>query len=102
MIELADVVAEQEGSTVVENHQHIHAAIVIKVTNRQAARGKLPAEDGATLVAYVLKSSPVAGSQIAPQQGVFLILNLAVQLGYFVVRVAGDDEYIHIAVVIVV
>src|SRR5208337_4118313 len=97
-----DVVAEQEGSPVVENHQHIHAAIVIKVTDRQAPRGELLVEDRPTLVAHVLKSSPVAGSQVAPQQGVFLILDLAVQLGHFVVGVAGDDKQIHIAVVIVV
>src|SRR5208337_1024075 len=60
MIELADVIAEQEGSSVVENHQHIHAAIVIKVSDRQATRGKLLVEDRPTLVAHVLKSSPVA------------------------------------------
>ncbi len=89
MIELADVIPKQEGSAVVEDHQHIRSAIVIEVADRQAARRKLPGEDGPAPVADVLKSRLVTGSEIVPEQGVLFVFDFAVQLGHLVI---GDGR----------
>src|SRR5438067_4992050 len=64
---LARHVTEEQWRSIVHCDQHIHCAIVVVISNRQATRCKLLCEHWSCLLAYVLVASARHGSRMSEQ-----------------------------------
>src|SRR2546425_5599467 len=98
MVSVANLVPQQNRRAIVLGHKNIHAAVVVKISQRKSAGGQLFREDGATRRADVLETSP----GVLKQNHRFKIIYVWELLLDHQVRVTVRHEEVEVAVIVIV
>ena len=96
VILFARIVPQQDRSGIVDAHENVHRAIIIKIAERHAAARNWPRKNRAALLADILKSF----ATIPKQQHRFALFNTLHVLFDVDVRMAIAEKQVQLAVII--